>query len=106
MTNPGSGVAQLGERGSHKPEVAGSTPAPAPSPRIVYFTEAEAAEYLRLARGTLQHMRVSGKGPRFRDHGANGKGGRITYKIADLDAWSDGRAKLSTSDVEAANSTT
>jgi hypothetical protein len=59
-----------------------------------YRIEPEAAAYLRLAADTLRKLRVSGRGPRYREHG-----GKIVYTQADLDRWSDGRVKLSTSDV-------
>lgn len=58
----------------------------------VYLTESEAATYLRLSSNTLRGWRVSGKGPAYRDHG------RVVYALADLDEWSKGRTRLSTSD--------
>ncbi len=44
---------------------------------------------------TLEKMRLTGNGPRFRKHGRY-----VRYHIADLDAWSEGRQKNSTSDAE------
>ena len=58
-----------------------------------YLTTPEAAGYLRLKPNTLEKMRSSGRGPKFRGHGRN-----VVYAIEDLDAWSDGRVRQSTSD--------
>jgi hypothetical protein len=106
VTSTGSGVEKQPSRRAHNPETAGAIPATAPPVERAYRTESEAAEYLRVSAHTLRGWRVSGKGPRFREHG-----GRIVYATADLDRWSDGRARLSTSDViappqDAPNNTT
>ena len=61
-----------------------------------YLTTAETATVLRLAVRTLERMRIEGRGPRFRRHGR-----RVLYSTVDLDAWSEARAHLSTSDVHA-----
>jgi hypothetical protein len=66
-------------------------PLPGDSP---YRDEAEAALYLRLSPRTLEEMRRKSTGPRYRRHG-----GRVVYAVDDLRAWSDARARLSTSDV-------
>ncbi len=58
-----------------------------------YLTTPEAAGYLRLKPNTLEKMRSSGRGPRFRGHGRN-----VVYAIEDLDAWSGERIRQSTSD--------
>lgn len=58
-----------------------------------YLTTPEAAGYLRLKPNTLEKMRSSGRGPRFRGHGRN-----VVYAIEDLDAWSGERVRQSTSD--------
>jgi hypothetical protein len=58
-----------------------------------YLTTPEAAGYLRLKPNTLEKMRSSGRGPKFRGHGRN-----IVYAIEDLDAWSGERVRQSTSD--------
>lgn len=58
-----------------------------------YLTTPEAAGYLRLKPNTLEKMRSSGRGPKFRGHGRN-----VVYAIEDLDAWSDERVRQSTSD--------
>ena len=99
--NTGSGVAQRSARLAHNQEDAGSSPATAPSLLVAYMTENEASAYLRVAANTLRGWRVSGKGPRFRLHG-----NRVVYATIDLDTWSDGRAKLSTSDAPTAASST
>jgi len=57
-----------------------------------YLSCVQAAEYLGLARATLDRLRVVGGGPKFRKHGR-----RIHYHVEDLDAWSNERAKHSTS---------
>lgn len=65
-------------------------PSPIPTP---YMTEAQAAAYLGLSPGYLAQLRVSGKGPEYRDHG------RIVYHLESLEAWSAPRRRRSTSDV-------
>lgn len=57
-----------------------------------FLTEKEAAEFLRLAPGTLQNKRLAGNGPTFRRHG-----GRVLYLRDDLRAWSDAGRASSTS---------
>lgn len=104
----GSGVEKQRSRQPHKLENAGAIPATAPP--VAYLTETEAAGYLRVSPNTLRGWRVSGRGPRYRDHaaGTSSKAGRVVYALADLDKWSEGRARLSTSDVsttEAASTT-
>ena len=58
-----------------------------------FLTTREAAHYLSLSYRTLEKMRLTGNGPRFRKHGRY-----VRYHIADLDIWSEGRRKNSTSD--------
>jgi len=53
----------------------------------------QAAHYVGLSRRTLEKMRTAGGGPRFRKHGRY-----VRYHIADLDDWSMGSGKASTSD--------
>lgn len=69
--------------------MAKKVPSPIPSP---YMTEAQAAAYLGNSATTLANLRVTGKGPVYRDHG------RIAYHVDDLDAWSAARQRRSTSD--------
>ena len=57
------------------------------------LTVREAAEYLRLAISTLNHMRTAGKGPQYSKLGT-----RIIYDTRDLDAWFDKHKRRSTSD--------
>ena len=57
-----------------------------------FLTTREAAHYLSLSFRTLEKMRLTGNGPRFRKHGRY-----VRYHIADLDAWSEGRRQSSTS---------
>ncbi len=47
----------------------------------------QAAYYIGLSSRTLEKMRSSGRGPKFRRHGRH-----IRYHIADLDDWSDARS--------------
>ena len=65
-------------------------PKPDDSP---YLTVAEAAEFLRLKRRTLDNMRYQGIGPKYRKHG-----GRIVYHVEDLETWSRNTIRQSTSD--------
>jgi excisionase family DNA binding protein len=57
-----------------------------------FLSTAQAAFYVGLSRRTLEKMRVVGGGPPYRKHGRY-----VRYHINDLDAWSMGRAKKSTS---------
>lgn len=54
-----------------------------------YLTTKEAADYLRLRPNTLEQKRMTGDGPRYRNHGV------IVYHIDDLNRWSkeQGREK-------------
>ena len=58
-----------------------------------FLSTREAAFYLSLSFRTLEKMRLTGNGPRFRKHGRF-----VRYHIVDLDAWSEGRRHSSTSD--------
>lgn len=60
-----------------------------------FLSTREAAYYLGLSFRTLEKMRFTGNGPRFRKHGRY-----VRYHIADLDAWSEGRRHHSTSETE------
>jgi len=51
--------------------------------RSVFLTTAEAAEFLRLAKHTLENMRWQRTGPPHRKHG-----GRVLYHRDELIAWS------------------
>ena len=53
----------------------------------------QAAFYIGLSRRTLEKMRTAGDGPRFRKHGRY-----VRYHIDDLNAWSLGQGKGSTSE--------
>jgi hypothetical protein len=64
------------------------------SPQTPFLREAEAADLLRLAAGTLQNRRISGGGPPFLK-----LGGRIVYARADLIAWAEAQRRTSTSDL-------
>jgi len=57
-----------------------------------FLTTDQAAFYLGLASCTLQKMRVTGGGPKYRKHGRY-----VRYHIDDLDTWSVARVKEATS---------
>ena len=57
------------------------------------LTVREAADYVRLAKSTLDHMRTAGKGPRFIKLGR-----KILYDSRDLDKWFDDNRRSSTAD--------
>ncbi|HVA15012.1 MAG TPA: helix-turn-helix domain-containing protein [Stellaceae bacterium] len=59
-----------------------------------FLTTAQAAHYVSLSRRTLEKMRTTGGGPKYRKHGRY-----VRYHIDDLDAWSSSHAKRTTSDV-------
>ena len=48
-----------------------------------FLSTAQAAHYVGLSRRTLEKMRTTGGGPKYRKHGRY-----VRYHIADLDAWS------------------
>jgi Helix-turn-helix domain len=58
-----------------------------------FLTVAEAAEYLRLKKRTLDNMRWMGTGPKFRKHD-----GRIYYHVDELKEWSLNSRRNSTSE--------
>lgn len=58
-----------------------------------FLTSKEAAYYLCLAAQTLEKMRQTGEGPSYRKHGSY-----VRYHINDLDAWSEERRRLKTSE--------
>jgi len=58
-----------------------------------FLNTAQAAFYIGLSRRTLEKMRLTGDGPRFRKHGRY-----VRYHINDLDAWSEAERRSSTSD--------
>lgn len=60
------------------------------------LTIKEAAEYIGIAKSTLDKMRVAGGGPRFIKIGK-----RVLYDKADLDAWIEAQKRRSTADVSA-----
>ncbi|AUN32733.1 helix-turn-helix transcriptional regulator [Niveispirillum cyanobacteriorum] len=59
----------------------------------LFLNTAQAAFYIGLSHRTLEKMRLTGGGPRFRKHGRY-----VRYHIDDLDAWSLGERRDSTSD--------
>ena len=63
--------------------------------QALYFTQAEAADLLRISERTLERWRVEGCGPRFRRFGR-----RVVYSKSDMEVWADGRCLQSTSAIE------
>lgn len=62
-------------------------------PRSPFMTTKQAALYLCLAPQTLDKMRVMATGPRYRKHGRY-----VRYHVDELNAWSEHRGHISTSD--------
>ncbi len=62
-----------------------------------FLTTAEAADYLRLKRRTLEDMRVTGNGPRYYKMGP-GRMSRVVYRMVDLENWVEKYAFASTSE--------
>jgi predicted DNA-binding transcriptional regulator AlpA len=58
-----------------------------------YLRTPEAARFLGLSGRTLEKHRTYGTGPRY-----SKLGGRVVYKLEDLQAWVERGAKASTSD--------
>ncbi len=63
-----------------------------PPEQSPYLSVERAALYLGLKRRTLDNMRWSGGGPKYRKHG-----GRVLYHIDALENWSKSREYASTS---------
>jgi Helix-turn-helix domain len=63
--------------------------------QAIYFTQSEAALFLRLSERTLERWRVEGQGPRFRRFRR-----RVVYAKNDLETWADDRCYQSTSATE------
>jgi excisionase family DNA binding protein len=59
----------------------------------VRLTVKQAAAYIPLAKGTLDHMRTAGRGPRFIKLGR-----KVLYDTNDLDAWIEQHKQQSTAD--------
>lgn len=58
-----------------------------------YFRTDKAAEYIGLAKSTLEKLRLTGCGPMFSKLGRT-----VVYDVTDLDAWVASRRRESTSD--------
>lgn len=58
-----------------------------------YLRTPEAGRYLGLSGRTLEKHRTFGTGPKYRKIG-----GRVVYAVADLEAWADQGAQVSTTD--------
>lgn len=59
----------------------------------IILNTVEAASYLGLAQGTLEHFRVRGDGPKFMKFGRS-----VRYRQADLDDWMESRLVSSKSE--------
>lgn len=53
-----------------------------------FLNTAQAAFYIGLSQRTLEKMRVTGGGPKYRKHGRY-----VRYHIDELDDWSKGRSR-------------
>lgn len=53
-----------------------------------FLSTAQAAFYIGLSQRTLEKMRLTGNGPKFRKHGRY-----VRYHIDELDDWSKGQAQ-------------
>jgi hypothetical protein len=62
--------------------------------------ESAAADLLLLSVRTLQRWRVEGRGPCFLKIGR-----RVAYRVADVEAWIEGRRRTRTSSVRRPNGT-
>lgn len=62
-----------------------------------YLTTLEAARILRVAKSTLERMRVQGTGPRYLKVGP-GKRSRVLYRAAEITTWLESRSYGSTSE--------
>jgi hypothetical protein len=60
-----------------------------------FLNSSQAAYYLGLSERTLEDMREKGGGPPFRHHSQR----NVRYHIDDLEAWSEARKRLKSSDV-------
>ena len=58
-----------------------------------YLRTPEAARFVGLSIRTLEKHRIYGTGPRY-----SKLGGRVVYRVEDLQAWVDAAAKAATSD--------
>ncbi|GGF50603.1 transcriptional regulator [Aliidongia dinghuensis] len=58
-----------------------------------YLRTPEAARFVGLSIRTLEKHRIYGTGPRY-----SKLGGRVVYRVEDLQAWVDSAVKASTSD--------
>ncbi|MCR4265846.1 AlpA family transcriptional regulator [Nitratireductor sp. ZSWI3] len=58
-----------------------------------FLNTAQAAFYIGLSQRTLEKMRVTGGGPKYRKHGRY-----VRYHIDELDDWSKGRSQDADSD--------
>jgi excisionase family DNA binding protein len=58
-----------------------------------YVATAEAADYLKISKRTLERLRLTGGGPKYAKAGR-----RVLYRKSWLDQWLEGRCFTSTSE--------
>ncbi len=66
-------------------------------PSFECLTTLEAARILRVAKSTLERMRVNGTGPRYLKVGP-GKRSRVLYRATEITAWLESQSYGSTSE--------
>ena len=62
---------------------------------LIFLTQAEAAEFLRVSPRSLERWRLEGSGPAYRKFGR-----RVVYGRMDLETWAESRVFTSTSESE------
>lgn len=58
-----------------------------------HLSVTEAAQHLKVSESYLNKLRCSGGGPPFLKFGS-----RVVYALRDIEAWANGRRRMSTSD--------
>ena len=66
---------------------------------MTFLTTIEAAALLRVAKSTLERMRVQGTGPRYLKVGP-GKRSRVLYRQVEIDIWLEKQSFGSTSEYQ------
>lgn len=62
-----------------------------------FLRTTDAAAYLGMSKSHLEKLRVFGGGPRYSKVG-RGRGGRVIYRVDDLDSYAAQHARTSTSE--------
>jgi predicted DNA-binding transcriptional regulator AlpA len=79
--------------GRPTPRITAMQPEPLPNLPPRYLRTPEAAKFLGLSGRTLEKHRTFGTGPAYRKIG-----GRVVYRLEDLQHWAEAGARTSTSD--------